>query len=219
MLVSFLFSSESTLAKPSIHNEIKDITSIDLKWEKSSFHLIGRFEPEASKTVIWNTLQDYEALPNYAPQVVESKVKEVKDGSVFLKQIGKTKFLFFSIHIEFLLKLDIIGNKQILFEDVLSKDFSKMTGSWDLILNKRGKTEVVYNAHATPRGGILFKWITSDDHLKNTALNLLNTIGAEMKRRDLLCEKVKLQRAALERRKNLKNAKKAILIELPQFCI
>jgi ribosome-associated toxin RatA of RatAB toxin-antitoxin module len=55
---------------------------------------------EASLSVIWTTLTDYERLPEFIPGLRRSKVTARRGGTVIVEQSGEARFLMFTFPIE-----------------------------------------------------------------------------------------------------------------------
>lgn len=55
---------------------------------------------EAPLSVVWNTLTDYDRLPEFVPGMRKSKVTSRRGGTVIVEQSGEARFLMFTFPIE-----------------------------------------------------------------------------------------------------------------------
>lgn len=92
-------------------------------------------------------LTDYENIQNISSAITLSRIKEKRADGVVFEQIGKERLFFlFPVKIHLLLDVQEKGN-EIIFKDLLKKNFKVYYGSW-VIVPMDKKTKVTYTLFA-----------------------------------------------------------------------
>ncbi|MFN6485221.1 MULTISPECIES: SRPBCC family protein [unclassified Nostoc] len=80
---------------------------------------------------IWKVLTDYEALPNFLPNLAKSCIIEHPNGGIRLEQVGSQRLLNFNFSARVVLDLEECFPKEINFR-MVEGDFKGFSGSWCL---------------------------------------------------------------------------------------
>lgn len=92
---------------------------------------------------IWQVLTQYESLPDFLPNLVESTIIGEEDGCKLVKQVGKQTFLFVKFSATVVLKLNEDYPKQIAFS-MTQGDFQAFFGTWELVVQDACETQLIY---------------------------------------------------------------------------
>lgn len=102
--------------------------------------------------LIWNVLTDYEALPEFLPNLAKSQRLEHPDGGIRLEQVGMQRFLRFNFRARVVLDLEEIFPQEIRFR-MVEGDFRQFEGYWQLapVINKTPtETNLCYSVLVAP---------------------------------------------------------------------
>jgi len=109
---------------------------------------------KATKEDVWNVLSDYEALPEFVPNLVRSERvqpipgADVAPGAVRLRQVGAKLLPYMSIHTEVVLDLiekDRYGSAPQIQFRLVEGEFHKLQGKWLIQENDEGmETQLKY---------------------------------------------------------------------------
>ncbi|MCL6755342.1 SRPBCC family protein [Nostoc sp. CCCryo 231-06] len=80
---------------------------------------------------IWKVLTDYEALPDFLPNLAKSRLIEHPNGGIRLEQVGSQRLLNFNFSARVVLDLEEYFPKEINFR-MVEGDFKGFSGSWCL---------------------------------------------------------------------------------------
>ncbi|MEH2379049.1 MAG: SRPBCC family protein [Nostoc sp.] len=80
---------------------------------------------------IWKVLTDYEALPDFLPNLAKSRLIEHPNGGIRLEQVGSQRLLNFNFSARVVLDLEEYFPKEINFR-MVEGDFKDFSGSWCL---------------------------------------------------------------------------------------
>ncbi|MDZ8222000.1 SRPBCC family protein [Nostoc sp. ChiVER01] len=80
---------------------------------------------------IWKVLTDYEALPDFLPNLAKSRLIEHPNGGIRLEQVGSQRLLSFNFSARVVLDLEEYFPKEINFR-MVEGDFKGFSGSWCL---------------------------------------------------------------------------------------
>ncbi|MEH2063071.1 MAG: SRPBCC family protein [Nostoc sp.] len=80
---------------------------------------------------IWKVLTDYEALPDFLPNLAKSRLIEHPNGGIRLEQVGSQRLLNFKFCARVVLDLEECFPKEINFR-MVEGDFKGFSGSWCL---------------------------------------------------------------------------------------
>ncbi|MFN6463160.1 MAG: SRPBCC family protein [Nostoc sp. DedVER02] len=80
---------------------------------------------------IWKVLTDYEALPDFLPNLAKSRLIEHPNGGIRLEQVGSQRLLNFNFSARVVLDLEECFPKEINFR-MVEGDFKGFSGSWCL---------------------------------------------------------------------------------------
>ncbi|MEH2274927.1 MAG: SRPBCC family protein [Nostoc sp.] len=81
--------------------------------------------------LIWKVLTDYEALPDFLPNLAKSRLIEHPNGGIRLEQVGSQRLLNFNFWARVVLDLEECFPKEINFR-MVEGDFKGFSGSWCL---------------------------------------------------------------------------------------
>ncbi|WP_337906917.1 SRPBCC family protein [Iningainema tapete] len=95
---------------------------------------------------VWKVLTNYEALPEFIPNLAKSRMLEHPTGGIRLEQIGSQRLLNFNFCARVVLDLEEYFPKEINFR-MIEGDFKAYSGSWCLepyFLGENTGTELCY---------------------------------------------------------------------------
>ncbi|MEA5576699.1 SRPBCC family protein [Anabaena sp. UHCC 0451] len=111
-----------------------DIDSVTIQVEKLSERqrqITAKVHIPHSVEKVWKILTDYEALPQFIPNLAKSCLLDHPHGGIRLEQIGSQRLLNFKFCARVVLDLEEIFPKLISFE-MVEGDFKSFSGSWGL---------------------------------------------------------------------------------------
>jgi ribosome-associated toxin RatA of RatAB toxin-antitoxin module len=107
----------------------------------------------ASLEKVWKILTDYEALPDFIPNLAKSRLLEHPTGGIRLEQVGSQSLLNFKFCARVILDLEEFFPKLINF-NMVEGDFKGFSGSWSLepcSLNGDLGTKLSYRIQVWPK--------------------------------------------------------------------
>ncbi|MUG99002.1 cyclase [Scytonema sp. UIC 10036] len=102
---------------------------------------------------VWKVLTDYEALPDFVPNLTKSRLLEHPKGGIRLEQVGAQRFLNINFCARVVLDLEEYFPKEINFR-MVEGDFRDFSGSWQLEPCFRGEssgTRLCYTVRVWPK--------------------------------------------------------------------
>ncbi|WDD32841.1 SRPBCC family protein [Nostoc sp. UHCC 0926] len=102
---------------------------------------------------IWKVLTDYEALPDFLPNLAMSRLIEHPNGGIRLEQVGSQRLLNFNFWARVVLDLEECFPKEINFR-MVEGDFKGFSGSWCLEPYSLGEyvgTNLCYTIQVWPK--------------------------------------------------------------------
>ncbi|MEH2145592.1 SRPBCC family protein [Nostoc sp.] len=102
---------------------------------------------------IWKVLTDYEALPDFLPNLAKSRLIEHPNGGIRLEQVGSQRLLNFNFWARVVLDLEECFPKEINFR-MVEGDFKGFSGSWCLEPYSLGEyvgTNLYYTIQVWPK--------------------------------------------------------------------
>ncbi|MEH2420892.1 MAG: SRPBCC family protein [Nostoc sp.] len=102
---------------------------------------------------IWKVLTDYEALPDFIPNLAKSRLIEHPNGGIRLEQVGSQRLLNFNFWARVVLDLEEYFPKEINFR-MVEGDFKGFSGSWCLEPYSLGEdigTNLCYTIQVWPK--------------------------------------------------------------------
>lgn len=102
---------------------------------------------------VWKILTDYEALPDFIPNLAKSRLLEHPTGGIRLEQVGSQSLLNFKFCARVILDLEEFFPKLINFK-MVEGDFKGFSGSWSLepcSLNGDLGTKLSYRIQVWPK--------------------------------------------------------------------
>lgn len=151
--------------------------------DKGQYILTGETYVEASSSTVWETLTDYDHLADFVPPIESSKVISRLGDLVYVDQVQVVKVMWMKHRASVILKIYETPRHELVFEDILRRDFNDFRGSWTLTPTGTG-TEIKYE---------LFMAVKDDDApeflvkriARREAVKLLNDLAQEMEHREL----------------------------------
>ncbi|MBN3905908.1 MAG: SRPBCC family protein [Nostoc sp. NMS1] len=126
---------------------------------------------------IWKVLTDYEALPDFLPNLAKSRLIEHPNGGIRLEQVGSQRLLNFKFSARVVLDLEECFPKEINFR-MVEGDFKGFSGSWCLepySLNEYVGTNLCYTIQVWPKltmpVGIIENRLSKDLRLNLVAIH------------------------------------------------
>lgn len=102
---------------------------------------------------IWKVLTDYEALPDFLPNLAKSRLIEHPNGGIRLEQVGSQRLLNFNFSARVVLDLEECFPREINFR-MVEGDFKGFSGSWCLEPYSLGEyigTNLCYTIQVWPK--------------------------------------------------------------------
>lgn len=112
----------------------------------------GSFEVAAPRDVAWDVLTDYGTFPSFVSDVRTSVVTNRQPGKVLVAQEATGRAAIFVTTVRLTLEMVEELGQQIVFRDVLRKDFELFEGTWTLGDSPTG-IRVSYRLRTKPRSG------------------------------------------------------------------
>jgi ribosome-associated toxin RatA of RatAB toxin-antitoxin module len=126
---------------------------------------------------IWKVLTDYEALPEFLPNLAKSRLMEHPNGGIRLEQVGSQRLLNFNFSARVVLDLEECFPKEINFR-MVEGDFKSFSGSWCLEPYSLGEclgTNLCYTIQVWPKltmpVGIIENRLSKDLRLNLVAIH------------------------------------------------
>ncbi|MBG1263523.1 SRPBCC family protein [Nostoc commune] len=126
---------------------------------------------------IWKVLTDYEALPDFLPNLAKSRLIEHPNGGIRLEQVGSQRLLNFNFSARVVLDLEEYFPKEINFR-MVEGDFKGFSGSWCLEPYSLGEyigTNLCYTIQIWPKRtmpvGIIENRLSKDLRLNLLAIH------------------------------------------------
>jgi hypothetical protein len=146
------------------------------------YQVQGYMEADASTSVAWNVLTDYNHMSEFLPSITSSTISGTNDGVLLVRQTFVAKFLFFNHSADALFEIILIPNlNSVSFTDVLHNDFIECTGIWSIV-SMNGHSGIIYNVKIIPSVDAPH-WIVRSVSRK-MAVTLLAQLRKEMERRN-----------------------------------
>jgi ribosome-associated toxin RatA of RatAB toxin-antitoxin module len=123
---------------------------------------------------IWKVLTDYEALPDFLPNLAKSRLIEHPNGGIRLEQVGSQRLLNFNFSARVVLDLEEYFPKEINFR-MIEGDFKGFSGSWCLepcCLGEYVGTNLCYTIQVWPKLTMPVR-IIENRLIKDLRLNLV----------------------------------------------
>ena len=125
---------------------------------------------------VWKVLTDYEALPDFVPNLTKSRLLEHPQGGIRLEQVGAGRFVGFNFCARVVLDLEEYFPKEIHFR-MVEGDFKDFSGTWRLqpdSLNDNRATHLCYTLKVWPKRtmpvGIIERRLSNDMRLNLLAI-------------------------------------------------
>jgi ribosome-associated toxin RatA of RatAB toxin-antitoxin module len=102
---------------------------------------------------VWKVLTDYEALPDFVPNLTKSRLLEHPQGGIRLEQVGSGRFLRMNFCARVVLDLEEYFPKEINFR-MVEGDFKDFSGSWILkshTVGEKTETHLCYTVKVWPK--------------------------------------------------------------------
>jgi carbon monoxide dehydrogenase subunit G len=148
--------------------------------EENGIYLVtARFEVAAGPATALRVLTDYERIPEFAPGVKRSVVKDRQGNRAVVEQEAVSRVLLFSKRVH--LVLDIAESEHsIEFRDICMRSFRSYTGSWQVHASG-DRTTIVYELAAAPAFDVPQFVLTRV--LKKDSTELIENLRREIERR------------------------------------
>ncbi|MFN0315826.1 MAG: SRPBCC family protein [Burkholderiales bacterium] len=141
--LAWLLCSQLVLAAPIVVNTHR---------EEDVLVVEARADLAATNQQAWGVLTDYAHLPEFVPDVAESRVAERTGDRVVVEQKGKASFLFFRFSITLRMEIEERPPHEILAK-ALSGSFKEMTGRYALEPSDTG-VKLHYTGRFVPNFGV-----------------------------------------------------------------
>jgi carbon monoxide dehydrogenase subunit G len=126
--------------------------TVTVREEHGVYLVTAQFEVAADPAAALRVLSDYERIPEFAPGVKRSIVKDRQGSRVVVEQEATSKVLLFSKRIHLVLEIEE-RDATIEFRDICGRSFTSYAGSWQVSPSDDGST-VTYSLSAKPAFGV-----------------------------------------------------------------
>lgn len=129
---------------------------VNIHREESQIIIFARAEVAASPRIAWETLSDYERLPDFIPNMSHSRVLERHGDRLTVEQHGEFRFLFFAQPIDVRMAVQHVPMSRIEAHAVTSEDsiasIKAFEGRYDIVPAeaKRDTVLIAYFARIVP---------------------------------------------------------------------
>ena len=136
------------------HSDIsKDVEIVVSKLSHRGRQITAKIQIPHPIEKIWQILTDYESLPNFIPNLAQSRRLTHPDDGIRLEQVGSQKLLNFKFCARVVLDLEEVFPQLIKF-NMVEGDFKDFQGSWCLepysVNNEQGTT-LCYTISIVPK--------------------------------------------------------------------
>ena len=125
---------------------------VQVREENGTYVVTAQFEVAAGPAVVLRVLSDYERIPEFAPGVTRSIVKDRQGSHAVVEQEAVPRVLMFSKRLHLVLDIQE-DTTSITFHDICGRSFSTYAGSWHVRSSETGST-VTYTLSAKPSFGV-----------------------------------------------------------------
>ena len=155
-----------------------DVT-VEIDRNRDSCRVEGRFHAAVPVSVAWKVLTDYDGIPRFVHSVIASRTERTSEGGLRVHQSATAGVFLFHQRVSVTLAISERSLHEIVFRDVLGKDFLHYAGRWRLSPDSSGAT-VQYSLWAEPKGAIARRMCRGV--LRKSAEELLSQVRIEMLR-------------------------------------
>lgn len=147
-----------------------------------TYEVTGLFTVDASTTVVWDVLSDYDHIPSFVSSMRSSRIRETRgDGTVLVEQKAVGDMFFLTKTMRILLEVRRTPGR-IDFTDVAGGDFTRYDGDWEA---RRTPEGVGVSYHLLARPDFSAPSFLMGRAMKRGARRLLDQVRAEIIRREL----------------------------------
>jgi len=143
----------------------------------------GRCPIDASRSVAWSVLTDYDGIDRFVSSMRDSRVTDRRDDEILVEQTAVGRMFLFSRRLRATLRVHEEPPNRIRFEDTLGRDFKSYRGEWRIEESRDG-VQIVYRLHALPAFSI--PDFVARGVFRSTARQLLLEVRSEIERRAAL---------------------------------
>ncbi|MBD2136580.1 SRPBCC family protein [Anabaena sp. FACHB-1237] len=134
-------------------DEANDVEIIVKKLSHRERQIIAKIKIPHPMEKVWQILTDYESLPDFIPNLAQSRLLDHPDGGIRLEQVGSEKLLNFKFCARVVLDLQELFPQLIKF-NMVEGDFKSFTGNWCLepyCTNDEQGTTLCYTIQLLPK--------------------------------------------------------------------
>jgi hypothetical protein len=121
---------------------------VSVREDHGTYVVTAQFEVAAAPATALQVLSDYERIPEFAPGVKRSVVKERQGSRVVVEQEAVSRVLMFSKRVHLVLDIEQ-DDSSIAFRDICGRSFIAYSGSWRVGPSTEGAS-IVYLLSAKP---------------------------------------------------------------------
>jgi ribosome-associated toxin RatA of RatAB toxin-antitoxin module len=147
-------------------NELHPVDVAIEKIAERRRQITAKIQIERPPETVWQVLTNYEALPDFIPNLAKSQLLEHPQGGIRLEQVGQERLLKLNFNARVVLDLSESFPKEINFQ-MVEGDFNEYSGSWQLLpcLDSPTGTNLCYTLIVHPKRmmpvGIIEKRLSS----------------------------------------------------------
>jgi hypothetical protein len=152
---------------------------VTVREHNGEYVVAAQFEVAAEPAAVLRVLGDYGRIPEFAPGVTRSVVRDREGNHAIVEQEAVSRMLMFSKRVHLLLDIREEG-ATISFRDVCGRSFASYAGAWRVDPSAAGST-IVYTLTARPAFDV--PQFVVMRLLKKDAAALVDNLRREMERR------------------------------------
>lgn len=146
--ISLISPDSAALSKDTLTIE-EDVTLLEIETPDGREGIITKMKVKGNLNRTWEVMTDYNALPDFIPDLKVSKVIENRGNEIILHQEGEAGFLMFRFSVGVTVKLIEYYRQKILFTKI-DGDFEFFEGEWYIEPLGSNETLIVFSLAAQP---------------------------------------------------------------------
>ncbi len=154
--LDFIVTGDDTNLELDLETDAFDLQAVAVEIEKIAERqrqISAKIQISRPVAEVWKVLTDYEALPDFVPNLAKSRLLEHPNGGIRVEQIGSQRLLRLNFSARVVLDLEEYFPKEITFQ-MVEGDFKDFSGYWRLepfSLDQKMLTNLCYTVKVWPK--------------------------------------------------------------------